>query len=327
MIDISSGIAAVLASKKRLYPCHTNRASSIGDPCLRRLYYKRAAWDKQEPTSDSLQSVFETGNLLEPVIGRIVSEVGEASNPRWRIIGAQMPTNDALLKKYNITGTIDGLLQVDLDGWKTLGVVDGKTVSPNIYPRLNTYADLQRYPWTRMYPAQLMIYSLAHDLETCFLLLSNKSSLFEMKLLEFPLDMDYCEGLLEKAQAVNDAIEAGEAPDGVDDPDVCPRCQFYSFCAPDMTSGGNLIISDSDELEAVLERLVELSPTAKEYGDLEKERDRMLPKGQNVACGRFLVTWKEITVNRKAAEASVSTQWRKKIVATGGPQAAADDEE
>jgi len=62
--------------------------------------------------------------------------------------------------------------------------------------------------------------------------------------------------------------------------------------------------------------LDELSPAATEYGELEDLRDKMLVEGQDVACGRFLVTWKELTVNRKAAEASTSTQWRKKIVAT-----------
>ena len=328
-IDVTASLSAVLAGKKRSQQCHVNRISAIDDPCLRKLYYMRHDWDKAAPIDDGLQGIFETGNLLEPVIERIVSEAGMAATPRWRIVGSQTPTNDDLLKKFQISGTIDGMLQVEISPgqWLTIGVLDVKTMSGNIFPRIETYEDLARYPWTKKYRGQVQLYALAHNLERCFLLLVNKQNLYQMRLVEFPLDLAYCEGLLEKAQAVNDAIEAGEAPDGVDDPDVCPRCQFYSFCAPDMTSGGNLIISDSDELEAVLERLVELSSTAKEYGDLEKERDRMLPKGQNVACGRFLVTWKEITVNRKAAEASVSTQWRKKIVATGGPQAAADDEE
>jgi hypothetical protein len=318
VIDVTASLSAVLATKKHAYPSHVNRISALDDPCMRRLYYMRHDWDKARPVDDGLQGIFETGTLLEPVIGRIVSEAGAAASPRWRIVGSQTPTSDALLKQYQISGSIDGFLQVEADGgrWETLGVVDIKTMSGNIFPRVETYDDLARYPWTRKYRGQVMLYALAHNVEMCFLLLVNKQNLYQMRLLAFPLDMAYCEALLAKAKTVNDAVAVGAAPDGVDDPDVCPKCQFYSFCAPDMTSGGNLIVSDNEELEVVMERLDELSPTAKEYADLEEQRDKMLIKGQNVACGRFLVTWKELTVSRKASEASTSPQWRKKIVST-----------
>jgi len=317
-IDLTASLSAVLAMKKHSQQCHVNRISALDDPCLRRLYYMRAAWDKARPVDDGLQGIFETGTILEPVIGRIVSEAGMAASPRWRIVGSQTPTSDALLKQYQISGSIDGFLQVETapGAWLTLGVVDVKTMSGNIWPRVKTYDDLARYPWTRKYRGQVMLYALAHNVEMCYLLLVNKQNLYQIRLLAFPLDLAYCEGLLTKAKAINDAIVAGEAPDGIDDPDVCPKCQFYSFCAPDITTGGNLIVSDNEELEAVLERLDELSPAATEYGELEDLRDKMLVEGQDVACGRFLVTWKELTVNRKAAEASTSTQWRKKIVAT-----------
>jgi hypothetical protein len=241
-----------------------------------------------------------------------------AASPRWRIVGSQTPTSDALLKQYQISGSIDGFLQVETAPgvWLTLGVVDIKTMSGNIYPRVETYDDLARYPWTRKYRGQVMLYALAHNVERCFLLLVNKQNLYQMRLLEFPLDMAYCEALLCKAKTINDALEAGTPPEGIDDPDICPKCQFYSFCAPDITTGGNLEVSDNEELETVLERLDELSPTAQEYSELEDLRDKLLVKGQDVACGRFLVTWKKLTINRKASEARTETQWRKKIMAT-----------
>ncbi len=318
-IDIKDSLSRVLAGKKKQYPQHVNRISSLDDPCLRKLFYMRHDWSQAAPVDDGLQGIFETGNILEPVIERIVSEAGMAGSPRWRIVGAQTTTNDALLKKYQISGTIDGFLQVESAGeWVTLGVVDIKTMSPNVYRQIETYQDLSRYPWTRRYRGQVMLYALAHNLETGYLLLVNKQNLFDMKLICFPLDMTYCEGLLQRAKAVNEAVETETAPEGVNDPDICPDCPFYSFCAPDMTTGGNLIMSDNDELEAILDRLEALQPTAKEYSALEKERDDMLTKGQNIVCGKYIITWKEITVNRKASEARVDTQWRKKIVKVEG---------
>lgn len=303
--DITTGLSAVLATKKRTFPQHVNRISALDDPCLRRLYYRRAAWDKAKPIDDGLAGVFETGNILEPVIQRIVSEVGEASNPRWRIVGSQTPTNDKLLKQYQISGSIDGFLQAYWDGtsqgwnpshlntWYTLGVVDIKTASPNIYPQLNSYADLGKYFWTRGYRGQLMMYALAHNLERCFILFVNKSNLYEMKLIEFPIDMEYLEGLLKKAETVNMAIEFDEAPRGVNDPDVCPKCPWFAYCAPDIATGGNLAVVDNAELEAVLNRMEELDPAATEYADLEKARDIMLTKGRDISVGGWMVTWKE----------------------------------
>lgn len=313
-IDITAGLKQLLGSRKKLYPQHVNRISALDDPCLRRLYYMRHDWREATPIDDGLQGIFETGTILEPVIERIVLEVGMASNPRWRIVGSQTPTDDSLLKKYQISGTIDGFLQVEIDGkWVTLGVVDIKTMSPNIFPAINDYRSLNRYPWTRRYRGQLMLYALAHNLDRCFILLVNKTNLYSMKIIDFPLDMEYCERLLNKAQAVNEAIETETPPDGINDPDECPRCRFYSFCHPDLTTGGNLIVSDNEDFEAVLERLAELKPTAKEYADLEKTRDSMLVQGQDVACGRWIITWKKVIAEYKAREARNVEQWRKKI--------------
>ncbi|MFA4972148.1 MAG: hypothetical protein WC683_06015 [bacterium] len=311
MLDIQSGIQAVLESRKRRFPQHVNRISSLDDPCVRRLYYMRAAWDKAASTPTSLQGVFETGNILEPVIERIVLEVGMANTPPWRIVGAQMPTNDRLLRAYNIAGTIDGLLQEQVmmehthfPQWDTLGVVDIKTMSPNVYARIEEADDLRRYQWTARYLGQVMLYSLAHNLDTGYLLLVNKQNLWDMKLIAVPVEMEHCERLLQKAQEVNEAIGSQCPPEGCNNVDICPTCAWYSYCVPDLMGKGNLQIVDSEELAVVLDRLDELKGQAAEISELESDRDRLLVKGQDVVCGQWLVTWKQTS----------NGQWRKKIV-------------
>lgn len=292
-IDIEEGIASVLASRKRLYPQHVNRISSIDDPCLRRLYYARTEWDKATETEDSLQGIFETGNLLEPIIERIVMEIGMASSPMWRIVASQTPTRDNLLERYQISGTKDGIIQARVYSvWENLGVVDIKTMSPNVYARIQTSEDLNRYPWTRKYRGQAMLYALASNLERCFLLLVNKQNLYDMRLIEFPLDMEYCEGLLQKADAVNKAVAAKDPPERLNRADECERCRFRSLCCPDIESGGNLRIVVDEELEAILDRMAEIEATANEYAELEKRRDSMLAKGKDIVCGRWLITWR-----------------------------------
>ncbi len=323
LIDLDAGLAAILERRMTQYPQHTNRISQLDDPCLRRLYYHRHDWQVQAPPDKGLAGIFATGNILEPVIERICSEIGAASTPPWRIVGSQTATKDRLLERYTISGTVDGFLQVQVDShWETVGVVDIKTCSPNIYPRLIDFGSLVRYPWTRKWRGQLMLYALANNLGRCYLMLVNKTNLYDLRLIEFPLDLDYAEGLLQKAETINKAVAAGEPPAGVNDPDECPRCPFSSFCAPAVGTGGNLQVVVNDELEAVLERLDELAPATKEAKELERTRDSLLVKGQDVAVGRFLVTWKQGVVRRTAQPASEGVQWRKKIVV--GPGTAGD---
>jgi hypothetical protein len=316
-IDIKSGISAVLGPKKKTYPQHVNRISALDDPCNRRLYYARHDWDKATKNDDALQGVFETGTILEPVIERIVSEVGMASTPQWRIVGTQTTTNDKLLKEYQISGTIDGFLQIKSDGqWITEGVVDIKTMSTNIYPQINSYADLVKYPWTKRYRGQLMIYALSHNLENCFILAVNKNNLFDMKIIEFAVDMQYCEELLQKAALVNEAVKTNTPPAGINHPKECPKCKFYAICAPDITTGGNLQMIDDPELETLLNQIAELEPSADRYDELCKERDALLVQGKDVVCGHWIVQWKKLEKNFKpqpAKDGCVKVEWRKTI--------------
>lgn len=316
-LDIQSGIKAILNRNKKVIQQHVNRISALDCSCLRQLYYMRHNWDKAVPTSDGLQGIFETGNVLEPVIERIISEVGQLSNPPFRIVGSQTSTNDNLLKEYQISGTIDGFLQIKNDTeWHTAGVIDIKTMSPNILPQIHDYNSLGRYPWTRRYRGQLMLYALAHNLDTCFILFVNKANLYDMKLIDFPLDMAYCDLLLEKAKVVNESIETETPPAGINDPDTCPRCQFFSFCCPDISTGGNLQISDNTELEQILDKMEELAPAVVEYKELETVRDGILVKGQDLSCGRWVIIWKKIIKTFKPQPAKddfTREEWRKSI--------------
>ncbi len=306
-INLTADLSRALGRHKRVHANRVNRISALDDPCLRKLYYMRSAWETASPVDDGLQGLFETGNVMEPVIERIVSEVGTAGKPPWRIVGAQTATRDNLLERYEIAGTIDGFLQVFMaNEWHTLGVVDIKTMSPNIYRVVQDYDGLARYPWTRRYRGQVMLYSLAHNMEKCYLLLVNKSNLYEMRLIEFDLDYGHCERLLTKADTINKALKADEVPQGVNDADHCNRCQFLSFCGPDLTTGGNLEIVLNEELEALLDKRAEVTPAYKEYGSLTRTIESMLKKGQDLLIGSWLIRWKEITVKGKA-------QWRKTI--------------
>lgn len=317
MIDIEKAISKVLEKKKQLYPSHVNRISGLDDPCNRRLYYKRVEWNKAKKIGDNFAGILESGNKLEPVIQNIVSEVGMQSDPPFRIVGTQNPTVDDLLSRHKIHGSIDGFLQLfneQIQHWETLGVIDIKTSTPNVFHQLSDYASLSKYSWTRRYRGQLMLYALANNCERCFILFVNKANLYQMKLIEFALDMQYAENLLQKAEQINIAVDSKTPPEKLNDVDTCPSCEFAHICCPTYSTGDDVSVISNDELLAILDELDELNRTKKYIDTLEKSRDVMLNKGQDIICGKWLVTWKKIDVKKKAQPASEYTQFRKKIV-------------
>ena len=314
LLNIQIGLDAFLRTKQKTFPQHVNRISSIGHECERYLYYARVAWDKKAPVELSLQGIFETGHELERVIEKSLMDIGNECTPKFRIVGSQTTTNDKLLKQYQISGSIDGFLQIQLSNgdWVTFGVIDIKTSNPNIFARIENKASLEQYSWTKKYIAQLMLYSFAHDLEDCYILFVNKSNLFEMKLIHFKVDFDYVEQLLRKAERINKAVETEMPPKKLNIPRECGRCEFTSLCMPEIQIGADLGMCESQELIDTVERMQEILPVKKEYDSLERIFKGLANKGQNLIIGDYTLEWS--SSERKAYEVKGATVWRKKII-------------
>jgi len=315
--DILGDMETFAMSQAETWPVRTNRASQIDDPCLRRLVYYRLDWEKQGSIPASLQQIFMTGNVLEPVIERIISQVGQASDPPWRIISAQTTLKDKLLGKYEISGHIDGLLQVFVENaWFTIAVVDIKTCNPNIWGRINSYDDLIKYPWTKKYRGQLFIYALGEEQEKCCILLVNKSNLYQIKPIWFDLDYAYAEDLLQKAQVVNRFTKQGKYPPKLNQPEECGRCPFAHLCNPELAATGNLQLKADQELEEMLYRREELSEAHSEYAAVERQMKKRLVEGQDILCGDYMITWnsqqRKVQVDKVPQE--TKKVWVKKIV-------------
>jgi hypothetical protein len=302
---IQKTVSKLFDSDRQPIPHRSNWISSLNDKCNRRLFYWRVNWDKAAPRDDGFLGTVKTGSELEGIIGRILSKIGEAADPPFRLVGQQIPTIDNTFEKLNISGKIDGLLQVFIENhWKTIGVWDTKTSDSNVHRSINTADDLNRYFWMQGYKAQLQLYALAHNLDMCYIGLVRKGNLYDIKIISFPLDFAYTESLLKKAEQINEAVKNNIPPEKINDPDECPDCPFNSFCCPDYTLGKDVKIIDSQELEIILTKLEELKPIAKEYANLEDERDSILIKGQTAICGKWIITWKQ----------DKNEHWRKKIV-------------
>lgn len=316
--NINADVENVLKKEARVLPHRSNWASVLSDKCMRKLVYYRTHWDKQVPPDAWLQGIFETGKKLERVVRNILNEIGREAKPQWELIDTGVNLNDEFLNKHEIGGVPDTFLKI----WPTdngekpniVGPVELKGFDSSLFKQINTLADFDKYAWMKKYKGQLQIYEIGSNFETGWFLIFNKSNLWEYKLIEYPLDYNYAESLVKVSDQINHCVKAATFPDKINDPDECPKCPFASICNPDYSTGGNMTISDNVELEGVLGRLKDLEPVAQEIKDLEKVRDAMLTKGQDLICGPFIVKWKEVTKNIKASAAKTIKYWQKKIV-------------
>jgi hypothetical protein len=314
--DIQADIERELRSQARVSSHKENWASDLGDPCERKLYYYRTEWDKLEPADPRLQGIFNTGHEIEALAIHNFNAVGMRSTPKWELLKHKFKLNDALLSEYRISANPDVGLWVKefpTRPGKIIGPVEIKGFTPAVFDRVNVPKDFERYSWAHRYRPQLTIYELGTNSETGWWLLVNKANHWQTKLIELPLDLEYTEGLLQKARRVNVAVDSGEPPAKINDPDVCPSCPFASLCCPEYTTGRDFEAVDNAELSAILDRMGELEETSAELKDLEGRRDRLITKGKDILCGKWLVRWKRIEGTRKPSKGGPYTSWRKKI--------------
>lgn len=284
--QIEEKLNQVWEKRRTVYPCHTNRASQIGASCLRQLVYYRTAWDKQELPSMDAVKVFAEGDLQEEAVKRLLMDAG------FQIVEAQRAVADDLLKKYNIAGRLDFYL-AGLDGAKPI-VCEVKSMNPYIFDTTLSLADFDRYPWTRKYKAQMMIYLLGAGEDRGLFILKNKST-GELRFIMAELDLDYAEALLAKAQEIEKHVAAGTLPERINDLNECKHCPFQAYCAPDQVRQAAAMIEDP-EFEAKIDRRAVLDPLRKEFDNLDgeiKDTVKVLPQEQ-VLVGKYLIEKRQV---------------------------------
>lgn len=246
--------------KRKVFPCTSNRASSIGDACIRKLVYYRTEWSKQQLPSIALQKIFDEGNHQEEYVKKILMEAGYIINE------AQRSIIDTLLKKYNISGHIDFF--ITKEDQKPI-LCEVKSMHPGIFGQVNTIYDLDKYAWTKKYYSQIQIYMFASDEEKAFLILKNKSN-GEIKILEIALDLNHVESLLKKSEEINNCVDNQTLPERIENRSLCERCDFQHICVPDIINDSAAIIEDP-EFEDKLQLREELKQFDSEYKELDKD--------------------------------------------------------
>ena len=279
--DVIKACDEYTAKQIKNYPCHTNRASAIGDHCTRRLVYERTRWQDKQKHSVDTEYIFDIGNLLERPVVALLENAG------FDIIRNQEPLKYMSKKKILWTGHIDGVL---IDKVTGLGefVLEVKTMNPHVWETINTPEDFQRYFWTKKYSAQLTCYMFDLEIPRGIWILKNKSS-GKMKQINYELDFEFFETILQKCESINQHIENETLPDYLkDEPDHCElKCAYFHICNPPLDREPAKLIIDPLLINTVKE-LHELEPHVTRYKYLRKEVEKKLAGTVKAFIGNYM---------------------------------------
>src|SRR3990167_349682 len=272
------------------------RASGIGDICVRRLFYRMT----ETVVSDDLerQAYFCEGRDQEPGVKRYLSELG------FEVLTPQLTA-----RWQGISCKPDGIIEGRL--------LEIKTVSDNALDNLNEPKDFLASRYHKKWYDQLQTGMLLFDKEGGIFVLKRKAAK-QIKVIEVALDYAYAEGLLKKAEVVNEAVKKGEPPDYLlNNPVECKNCQFFGKTCNPPLDFGEMTVIDDEELAKKLTIREELLGAFSEYNKIDKEVKARLREIPQAICGDYVIAGKEGTIKRAAQEATEIKTWTVKIERIG----------
>jgi len=295
-------IQEYIEKKKRITPCHVNRASEIGHPCYRYLYFLRTAWDQAQLPTYKQQLVFEEGKLHEKATLQLLQEIG------YDIIEQQRPFE---IKKLKLTGHIDAKIRIK----NKLFPLEIKSMSSYFFESIHTMKDFLtcKYAHIKKIPYQLQAYLMLTKRKEAILLIKNRLT-GDIKEIVVTEDEKMQNEIRIKCQTINDLVEKQVAPEIHEEFDetICSMCRFAHICLPDVKRKDELKLIEDEELIALLEKREQLKPFHDEYLEVDKILSKRLEGIEKAIIGDFIVTGK--WVKRREYKVPETTYWKKRIL-------------
>lgn len=294
----------------------SNWAGDLGWPCDPYQVLCRMKGHLRPPYTIGLKKVFRVGVEWE--------------DPNYRLIKSAYPPIKILDKigkfkwdEKKISGRVDFRIEIEhpKNGDKIKIPFEHKTCSPTAFNSIFSHKlkgeslTKSRYPWVKKYPGQLTAYNLMDESEYGMYFFFQKVS-GDYFFWLVPLDYEYGEQLLQRADRVNEFVADKFIPKS-EYKDICPVCDYaLTWCFPDRRFGPGFDLIESDELEAKVARFKELDQYVAERNALQKElvgdaRKPGLFYGKNAVLSRHIITSKEI--ERKGYEVKPGSYWRTDI--------------
>jgi len=282
--------------KIKVYPCNNLRASNLGHPCERYLFLLLKHWDEQKPHDVGLQNIFDLGNTIEDHTIKNIQEAG------FEVITPSVRSWKIQVKGGVITGREDIRIK-DENG--ELLPVEIKGISPFEFDNLNSVDDFlkSKRSWIQGYHAQLFVYMLHFGKELGYFALTNKLT-GETKFIEVPLDYDFGEKMLSKAERIYAALEADTPPEACEDVSLCENCSLAHVCGQCRRVPADIEIDD--ELDELINRKQELAAAKKQYEEVDSQIKAKVGEREKVITGEYLIERKKIVKKAFTVPESIS---------------------
>jgi hypothetical protein len=283
--SVHAAWAHFLSADRRHAPPHPYVYASAWRACDRRMVYEMTQPELLPPFPPDVIAKFRRGDDRERDLLQDLTRIGRAAEPPFKVIGQQERFE---LKDHKSRVAIAGKVDARLEFRDRRPPLEVKAWSPMMVDRIETFADLFENPWTRSGGYQLLSYLYGAGEPYGFLLL-DRSGLPRLLPVELDANLDRMEEFLAKAERALDHRIAGTLPDFLDDPTECRRCPWYGHtCNPPLSAVGATVLSDPD-LEAALERWLELKPVGKEFASLDDDIKARLRGVETGIVGKFQI--------------------------------------
>jgi hypothetical protein len=261
----------ILNEKIKIYPCHTNRCSQLGEPCERKLFFFRTRWEDTLKYEIELQQIFDLGKYLEPFIKQKLQEKG------YEVTGDQRSYHDRTL---NLTGSKDmSTRHPKFNNGKSFIPTELKTCHESVFNSVNTWQDILNsiHIYFRGYYTQVQgyMYLEGNDNQNKFpekslLVLLNKSN-GQIKEIPVYFDMDFVEtNIMKKCERINAYVKSNIIPPCSYLGEHCEQCSFRAICDVKKQFDGAAFLKDSDLATDLIKRAY-LEPKAKEFEAVDKK--------------------------------------------------------
>ena len=314
----------IIREKKSTYACNSIWASEIGHDCERYLVYQQCRGEDAKPTEDDLLLVFNEGDNQER---QLIIDLQKAN---IKVKDLQLRFT---VKKINLSGKLDLIAELkDSNGEMFFAPVEVKSMHPSVFTSIETVADLNKYPWTRKYYAQLM-FQLQNDQWSYpfgYFLCKNKST-GEIKVIKdldgssvVKFNQQYYDELIEKGKRVFRTVTANKiiqsqlmmAEDEAEkealmsqmryperikyDLKVCGGCKYNHICIANIIDSDTKRLSDSanatvkEYLRAKQQREI-YSQAEKEYKKADAEMKKLFPLQEDLYTSSEYIVQTKVT--------------------------------
>lgn len=312
----------IIREKKTTYACNSIWASEIGHDCERYLVYQQCNGEDAQQTEDDLLLVFNEGDNQER---QLIIDLQKAN---IKVKDLQLRFT---VKAINLSGKLDLIAELkDSEGDTFFAPVEVKSMHPSVYSSIETVADLNKYPWTRKYYAQLM-YQLENDQWSYpfgYFLCKNKST-GEIKVIKdfdgspvVKFNQEYYNKLFEKGRRVSKTVLANKIiqsqllgtedesekealksqlkyPERIKyDLKVCGGCKYNHICIANIIDSNTKTLSESavvtvkEYLRAKQQREI-YSQAEKEYKKADAEMKKIFPLQEDLyTSGEYIIQTK-----------------------------------